>query len=334
MSRYILIIVMIFTAVSCKSPTKQNEKAPLSPNELNGFYEQQGEGEIIEFNDSLAVFYNSSTFNCYPYGQIPKEDFSLYFPNTEIIGENTFTNQEGFTILTYKKLETDPSICKDLTEAQIYSNTYIFETLWSTFNDQYAFFEARNVDWKAIKEKYQAQFTDETPAFEFYLLLEQMVLELKDDHSDFEVPDEFDERWHQLNQKEDTIDYRDLAKDKILSNFVTDVQKYNGGQVAWGNINEELAYVQINGMNGLAEYQAANASEYWEIAEESDDHDADMISGTHKLATRIVNEIQDKEALIIDLRFNPGGYDWIGLAFMSHFIDQPYDVFKKKRRYK
>jgi C-terminal processing protease CtpA/Prc len=32
------------------------------------------------------------------------------------------------------------------------------------------------------------------------------------------------------------------------------------------------------------------------------------------------------------MRFNGGGYDQVGLAFLSHFIDKEYDVFKKKRR--
>lgn len=112
------------------------------------------------------------------------------------------------------------------------------------------------------------------------------------------------------------------------------MKKYNGGQIAWGNIDENLAYIQINEMDGLADYQPVNASEYWEKAEESDDYEKDLIDGTHKIATKIINDIQNKEVCIIDLRFNSGGYDWVGLAFMSHFIDKKYDIFKKKRRFK
>ncbi|MEO1807691.1 MAG: S41 family peptidase [Bacteroidota bacterium] len=333
MLRKILLIAMLITTFSCKSPTGQTEKTLLTTNELNGFFEQQGEGEIIEFNDSLAVFYNSSSFNCYPYGQIPKEDFSLYFPRAEVIDAHTFTNQEGFTILTYKRLATEPAICQELTEAQIYSNTYNFETLWSTFNDQYAFFEQRNIDWEAIKRKYKSQFTESTPPFEFYSLLRNMVQELKDDHSDFEVPDKFEEQWDQLNPEQDTMDYKNLAKDKILQNFVTNVRKYNSGQIAWGEIGDNIAYVQLNGMDGLADYQAVNGSEYWEKADESDDYEKDLLEGVHSVASKIINEMKDKDACIIDLRFNSGGFDWVGLAFMSHFIDKKYDVFKKKRRF-
>lgn len=332
MKQKILIPLIIIVAISCKHSEKQ--KVEITKAELSGFYEQQGEGEIVELNDSLVIFYNSSSFNCYPYWKMPRQEFNSNSPTVKIIDENTFTNQEGYTILTYKKLETEPTICQELTEEQINSNSYNFATLWNTFNEQYAFFKERNIDWISIRNKYESQFKENTSPFEFYSLLERMVLALKDDHSAFEVPDEFDEKWHSLNQKQDSIDYRNLAKDKMLNNFVTDVQRYNGGQIAWGNIGNNISYIQINGMNGLADYQAANASEYWEKADQSDDHDRDLIDGTHKIASKIVNEIQNKDACVIDLRFNQGGYDWLGLAFMSHFIDKEYNVFKKKRRFK
>lgn len=332
MIKKLLLALIVITTISCKNSEKQ--KILITKAELNGFFEQQGEGQIIQINDSLVTSFYSSSFNCFPEWKISRDYFNTQTPTIKVIDENTFTNQEGYTVFTYKKLKTKPTSCTELTEEQINSNTYNFETLWHTFNDQYAFFEERNIDWSALKSKYQSQFTDQTPPFEFYLLLEKMVLELNDEHSDFEVPEEYDEQWHKLNQKQDTTDYRDLAKDKFLKNFVAEVQKYNGGQIAWGSIGKNLAYIQLNGMDGLADYQPANANEYWEKAEESDDYEKDLMNGTHKIAAKIVNEIQNKEACIIDLRFNDGGYDWIGLAFMSHFIDKKYDVFKKKIRFK
>ena len=331
MINHFLFALIIITTISCKTSEKQ--KADVSKTELNGFYEQQGEGQIVEINDSLVTSFYSSSFNCFPEWKISRDYFNTQTPTIKVIDENTFTNQEGYTVFTYKKLKIKPTFCKELTEEQINSNIYNFETLWHTFNDQYAFFKERNIDWNELKKKYKSQFTEQTSPFEFYLLLEKMVLELDDAHSDFEVPDDFDDQWHTLNKKQDTTNYRNLAKDKILENFVTDVQKYNGEQIAWGNIDENLAYIQINGMDGLADYQPSNASEYWEKAEESDDYDKDLIDGTHKIATKIINEIQNKKVCIIDFRFNQGGYDWVGLAFMSHFIDKKYNIFKKKRRF-
>ncbi|MEL7421435.1 MAG: S41 family peptidase [Bacteroidota bacterium] len=322
---YLLLTLLL----SCSSLT---EKKIPSKADLSGFWEQQGEGEIVEFKDSLVIFYNSNSFNCYPYWKMSREEFNTDSPTVQIVDETTFTNQEGYTILTYKKVDKPAVICTDLTEEQIASNSYNFETIWHTFNDQYAFFEERKVDWEEVKTRYQARFTEETSPFEFYLLLEEMVLELGDEHSDFVVPDEFEEQWDQVMKDSDADEYRGQVKDEILEKYVSDVQMYNGNQLVWGDISDRIAYVQFNGMDGLADYQPTSADDYWEAAEESDDYEQDLFDGTHTIATRIVNDIQDSEACIIDLRFNSGGYDQVGLAFLSHFIDQEYEVFKKKRR--
>ncbi len=163
LTTYLILALFLFN--SCSPEKKIPSKA-----ELNGFWGQQGEGEIVEFNDSLVIFYNSSSFNCYPYWKMDREEFNTGSPTVQVVDETTLTNQEGYTILTYKKIDQPSVICTDLTEEQINSNSYNFETLWYTFNDQYAFFKEREVDWGAIKTRYQAKFTEETSPFEFYLL--------------------------------------------------------------------------------------------------------------------------------------------------------------------
>jgi len=322
----LLVAILLF---SCK---KEITKA-----DLNGFYEQQGEGEIIEINDSLVISYYSSNFNCYPNWKISRDYFNTQTPTITVNPDESFNHKEGFTVFTYIKLKERPTLCKELTEKQKNNNSYNFETLWNTFNEQYAFFTERNIDWDSLKIKYKAQFTDETKPFEFYLLLEKMVLELKDEHSDFEVPDKFDKQWHKLNKKKDTTDYQTLAKIKILDKYVKEAKEYNNGQLSWGLISDEVSYIQLNGMDGLANYSSGNETTwgtYWEMAGKSDNYQRDLIDGTNKITDSIINDIKNTKSCIIDLRFNGGGYDLVGLAFLSHFIEKDYEVFKKKRRFK
>jgi len=318
MIKKVLIALLIISAISCKNSEKQ--KTEITKTELEGFFEQQGEGQIIEINDSLVTSFFSSSYNCFPEWKISRDYFNTETPTIKVIDENTFTNQEGYTIFTYKKLKTKPTSCKELTEEQINSNTYNFETLWHTFNDQYAFFKERNIDWTALKKKYQSQFTDQTPPFEFYLLLEKMVLELNDEHSDFDVPEEFDKQWHLINQKKDTTDYKELTQQQVLKKYVQNVKTYNEGVLKWGLISSDLGYIQLNDM--------------YSLSEDESDNPEDLLKSTHKIASSIVNDIRETKDCIIDLRFNSGGYDWLGLAFASHFIDKEYDVFKKRRRFK
>ena len=329
MIKNIFCALLLLVLINCQSVKPEDA----SKANLNGFWEQQGEGEIIEINDSLVISYYSNSFSCYPNWKISREYFNTQTPTLVVNKDQSLTNQEGYTLFHYKKLKEKPDLCKDLTEAQKNNNTFNFETLWHTYNDQYAFFEERNIDWKQLKSKYKAQFTDETEAFEFYLLLEKMVLELKDEHSDFEVPEDFEDQWDALFKINDTINYGSVIKEHILEASVTNVKKYNHGQLAWGFVEGDIGYIQLNGMDGLANYGTnITIDDYWEIAEESDDYISDLLEDTHAITERIIGDLKNTKACIVDLRMNGGGYDQVGLAFLSHFIDKDYKVFKKKRR--
>ncbi|MFN0293418.1 S41 family peptidase [Pedobacter helvus] len=306
LKKIIFVIIISITITCCKSlRTKQQQ---LTKKDLNGYWEQQGEGEIIEINDSLVISYHSSNFNCYPNWKITREYFNTKTPTITLNDDESFTNKEGFTLHTYLKLKEKPKLCTELTEIQKNNNTYNFETLWNTFNEQYVYFKERNIDWNVIKSKYQSKFNDKTESFEFYLLLEKMVLELKDSHSDFEVPDEFEEQWHKLNKKNDTSDYKTLAQNKILNKYLKNVKTYNDGQIYYGLINYGIGYVQLNSM--------------------------EEIDNMPTIADSIISEIKNTKVCVIDLRFNNGGDDVMALDFLSHFIDKPYNVYTKRRRFK
>ncbi len=331
MNKCILLGLTMLLGIACKQSTATS--TPVTRENLDGFWEQQGEGELVAFEDSVVTFYDRNRFACFPSWNMTRADFNSKITAIKVINDTTFTNQEGYTIFTYHKLATPPNVCKELTSKQINSHTYNFETLWHTFNEQYAFFKERNVDWAALKTKYQQRFTDTTPAFEFYTVLAEMVGELQDDHSTVEVPDAFEAQWETLHPETDSIAYKPMIKEKIQTTYLDAVRRYNGGQITWGRIDTDIAYIQFNGMDGLADYQTTNGDVYWTKAAESDDYQKDLIDGTHKITHRILTALKDTKACIIDLRFNSGGYDQVGLAFMSHFIDQSYEVFTKKRTF-
>jgi C-terminal processing protease CtpA/Prc len=45
---------------------------------------------------------------------------------------------------------------------------------------------------------------------------------------------------------------------------------------------------------------------------------------------KIIREFQDKDRIILDLRFSPGGYDEAALAIAGYFTDQKYLAYKKQ----
>ena len=85
MLRKIIFVIAVIAVISCENAIE--EKTKLTKAQITGFYEQQGEGEIIEFNDSLVIFYNSSSFNCYSTWKMSREEFNTNTPSVKLIDE-------------------------------------------------------------------------------------------------------------------------------------------------------------------------------------------------------------------------------------------------------
>ena len=112
LKKLIFAIVISQFLFCCKTKEK------LTKEDLNGYWEQQGEGEIIEINDSLVISYYSSNFNCYPNWKISRKYFNSQTPTITLNDDGSFTNKDGFTVHTYLKLKEKPKLCTELTEDQ------------------------------------------------------------------------------------------------------------------------------------------------------------------------------------------------------------------------
>ena len=47
---------------------------------------------------------------------------------------------------------------------------------------------------------------------------------------------------------------RKKVRKDILEKYVDEINEYNKGVIRWGNINDDVLYVQINGMDLTADY--------------------------------------------------------------------------------
>ncbi|MFM7678213.1 MAG: S41 family peptidase [Roseiflexaceae bacterium] len=64
----------------------------------------------------------------------------------------------------------------------------IFDTVWSTFADQYVYRDFRGVDWQAAYDTYKPKALDASSPQRFYGVLREMIHLLNDDHSRLDDP--------------------------------------------------------------------------------------------------------------------------------------------------
>ncbi|MBN2263827.1 MAG: S41 family peptidase [Prolixibacteraceae bacterium] len=63
-----------------------------------------------------------------------------------------------------------------------------FNYLWNEIDKKYSYFEYKDLDWDAVKSKYEVQLRDSMSDEELFDVLANMMIELRDDHSNLIAP--------------------------------------------------------------------------------------------------------------------------------------------------
>lgn len=321
---------------------------------IEGVWENEGYGRIIEIKKKKTYIYDLCKINCNASEVMPNKILLNEFKITKT-SPSTLEVQDGVTKYYFNKIESLPKLCTQKVKNKK-DPFYNFDVLWQTFKENYCYFKERNVDWDALKTKYKTEITADLKPFELLLIMDKMVLELKDGHSNMFVPDNLtkDYRKHidakqKVRRKQllDSLgqDFKlfpinvDSTRLKVIGNYVKDVKTYNFGLVNYGLINNDIAMVQINGMEGFANYNIpSDISEdkaeklYEKSADKSKNYTKDNADGTAYIMDKVIREIKNTKACIIDIRFNGGGYDEVQLEILKRFATKDTIAIYKKAR--
>jgi len=183
---------------------------------------------------------------------------------------------------------------KDPTED---SKLYIFDLLWTEYDENYAAFDVRNVDWDSIKNSYRPQVSESMTEADFFILCSNMIYELNDGHND--LIDQNGEEY--FPPEADTIETKDVFIQEVVDNKYLEAgfDIFEDREIVHNTMgmikNENIAYLQI-----------------WQM-EEIDGGWPDKIDA-------FFEDVKDSKAMIIDLRINGGGFTPIGLYLANRFV--------------
>jgi len=321
----LIVLVLIFTA--CQSDTNDSPTPPEAP--INGFWTIAEKGWIFEFKDGNDIFYNTNTAGC----SVQNDDFVLqdFFGfDFDVINENELIASSDLSDseLRFVRLpDQDPNCLPDQVSST--SDPQInFDHFWNIFNDYYAFFEARNVDWSQYES-----LRDQVTTTNFYDTLETLAFVLEDGHvsivddeNNIEIESGNPKLFERLNTNlsgdliiGDIDDFVDLGNEKIttiVSDYLGgDFEIDEGENIIWGAMGD-IGYINILRMEN---YGTGFDNE---------------IASLNVLLDTIMNDLNSSSIskLIIDIRFNNGGFDTVALDMVSRFIAQEQILYSKKAR--
>ena len=175
----------------------------------------------------------------------------------------------------------------------------IFEELWSQFDQQYAGFELRNVDWNQLHEKYSAKISEQTTKEALFETCCEMLRELNDAHvSLIDESGPVKKRCNANNFPDSTTIFKRFTEKKfyqmvdrtLMSKGFSPLLKSQ--VISYAN-SGNIGYIRIAGM-----------------------------SKNSKGLNSALDALKHTNGLIIDIRLNPGGTDQYLYQIAGRFADQ------------
>ncbi|MEO9485183.1 MAG: S41 family peptidase [Ekhidna sp.] len=188
-------------------------------------------------------------------------------------------------------------------------NRETFNELWALLDERYSLFEARGVDWQAVKEKYKPQLNDIGTEQELFDLCCQMISELNDGHTSL-IDVISDERCNSFS----------------FSNTPSILGAFESKEAFWKVSDSTLK------TNGFNELQLIDQHVFYSFNERLGYIRLNLMSGTYRGFAKALELVKDKEGLILDIRLNPGGNDETLHRIAGRLVDETYISHYKETR--
>jgi len=343
------IFISIFLSACGDSNTDKKKKLPTvipTPQPVSifsnyvGIWELKGTGNIWTIDDEEFTAYNFNSYGCVKTDNVDLTNIK------GVVDHLTLSNSK--TQLTFTHNASSPQIFSSISElpencaeTNLMTQTDLetnFEFFWHSMNDYYAFFDARNINWQAIYQEYRPLINASMTSQEFFGLIDDIMSEFGDSHLGLTNNVNLDASGSFFNGftaevlRSELVDlengfpyaYQELLayNEFVIEELLIDRelnQFMDGDAIRWGKLSETVGYIRIDRVQDLTTEGEQEGSDSFveQLASISQD-----IADTDTIMQAALNDINSSEALIIDLRFNSGGYDNVSLKIASYFSDK------------
>lgn len=178
----------------------------------------------------------------------------------------------------------------------------IFENLWNTFNEEYAPFEERKVNWDSIYNVYRPLVKSNTTDDELFQIISDMLKVFDDGHISLTAPNR--QVFYSNRIRREKIDDELFNKQVIKTYLESDFKTGTDESYIYGKIkNQNVAYI-------FFDYVADN----WFVLDD------------------FLNKYNNVNGFIIDLRHNQGGDFTFCFSEIGRLTNQSRYVFRSKTK--
>jgi len=311
----------------------KNTQKETMPDELIGIWQQQGYGRVAQINPDGFTIYETTKISCVKDISGDKSDWDAMVASTNFKEGVLNVIQNDIKMYQFDKIPQLPQTCTTQLPNTPSNN---FEIVWNTFDENYAFFDLRNVDWKAQYNQYKPMISDEMSSEQWFKVISSMVEPLQDAHVIL-INDSgtlsYENRIFSpflkeiLQDCETQIDVNGCVRDAlnqllaITQNYIENPTLVLNDNLTYGTVknNPSVAYFNLTAMSG---YDNENSEKY----------DTQTLLVDQFMQNWLTNN-PTINTLILDLRFNGGGYDENSIAWANWLVGESKIVMTKEAKW-
>lgn len=303
----------------------------------NTIWEQEGYDRILKIEDTTYTYYNYDKYGC---SILVQGDFEGRFKVIDYKKNLLVLNPGGIVEYRFKKINKVPTECFSIKNDRDYSFDINFKSFWKTFSRNYGFFEQRGIDWEEIYRVYLPKIKSLNSSQDFGKLLKEIVDKFNDGHIRLDIP-ELIQQPPKIKREKRTYS-KDQILDSISKKHLVTPFDYNNGVIRWGIIkNRNIGYIGIRDMNGFSNYitdNTENTITFDSVYKEKEkfyqplEQFKNEILGVEFIMDKVLKYLNETSSIIIDLRFNGGGYETVSLKLLSYFIKDEKHIFSVKTK--
>ncbi|WDE02512.1 S41 family peptidase [Thalassomonas actiniarum] len=309
----------------------------------HSIWQTQGYGYILEVKGDDITFYDITEKHCLinhlESGEYPSSNITVIEGGAEL-------DWGAIHPVRLTPLKALPKLCRQALITSIYDKNYqfsaplTFDVLWFTFAEHFAFSKEINWDWQAKYPLWKKKITAQMNEAQLAQVFEQLLTELGDAHAHLESKDGRILASH-------NIKWDDFKKNKIEMPFATQSEFSSHYEFHMG-LNKKQAEIIASYFIGDVKPQRLNRSfllgqlpreiSYFSIDDMSEFTEEDTVLSdletVDKVMKKILPTLHKSKGLIIDLRWNAGGYDVVSNRLLSYLIERPLYIGSKSTKLK
>ncbi|MBL4604236.1 MAG: hypothetical protein JKY02_00785 [Flavobacteriaceae bacterium] len=335
---YLSILTVLFFS-SCENNKKEKES-------INGLWKSIGYGKILTIEKNNYAFYDITKISCLPAHQGNISDFG----NGIQLYNDTLSISKGISTYSYIRINNLPDLCNQkLTESKLKDPIYNFEVMSSTIQEHFNYFNLNKINWDSLYNSQKSKITQKTTDVELYLVLDELINKLNDNHGDIEPTDEIYELAEKLNPEvEENVQLKEYGDFQIAQmvakEFLDEDMTKDSWLIKWGKTENNVGYLQVKAMwlfgdlnlsdslvkqNGFVDtyveaFNKLNENTYIKAE----------VKGVSLIMDKVMKDLNDTDFLILDVRFNGGGQDAVGLEILKRFNNKKFKLQQREQSIK